>query len=699
MVQTTVIFTPDAHVENLSVDGKAAQDGVNSTWATIRGAAGNYAVADGLYAELCTVYGSATVNQYATLYRAIFCFYTSLPVDANILSAILALFGNSKTADYQKLNSVVVSSAPAADTNVVAGDFDSLGNTPLSTVINYDDFSIIGYNNFALNAAGIAAINAAGVTHLGVKSQNCDVDNVAPTYHASVALGNVAAWCAEKGDGYKPKLAVTMTTAVPVIDATFYSPFGGTNQRYTFYANGRYWVFYCNGYDLLIKTSTDGINFSISSILWRDTNMAGWEFCVVFDGTYFHYVRTRGDATSDVFYRMGTPNADGTVTWAAAEQTVWDIPADREAGDPTIVVDSNGYPWIGIAYQTVSAKTALGYVTKSKTKNGTWTTENVLFTAPYKFSDSVFGMPTATTAAWPTLVPLTNGKMFCIVQGDGHNGNGEKNIKGRLWDGAAWAAEETCVTSNEVWSACVSAAAVNDNVHFTYNEWVDAGHNNTRYIKRTYTGSVWSAPVTVRTHAVTNQTQVVLTVDAVGNLYCFWVDEPTAKHIYYKVCSGGTWSADPIDVVTDPDDLSDFIGNLPTIADKVYNGKILFGYATKLTAPYVVKYLLANPLGAPTVASISPSRGAVTGGTPVTITGTGFVDGATVTFNGCGLATSVVFVSATELTAVTPAGVLGPVDVIVTNPDSQYGVLAGGYTYSIKHSGNSAAKLLAIGAL
>jgi len=65
---------------------------------------------------------------------------------------------------------------------------------------------------------------------------------------------------------------------------------------------------------------------------------------------------------------------------------------------------------------------------------------------------------------------------------------------------------------------------------------------------------------------------------------------------------------------------------------------------------------------APTVTAIAPSTGAA--GTPVTITGTGFTSGATVTFGGMAAA-PVQVLSATEITATAPNGT-GTVDVTVT---------------------------------
>jgi len=70
------------------------------------------------------------------------------------------------------------------------------------------------------------------------------------------------------------------------------------------------------------------------------------------------------------------------------------------------------------------------------------------------------------------------------------------------------------------------------------------------------------------------------------------------------------------------------------------------------------------------------------GGTTITITGTNFVRGATVTLGGTG-ATNVVVVSGTQITATTAAHAAGAVTVTVTNPDTQSGSLANGYTYSV----------------
>ena len=99
------------------------------------------------------------------------------------------------------------------------------------------------------------------------------------------------------------------------------------------------------------------------------------------------------------------------------------------------------------------------------------------------------------------------------------------------------------------------------------------------------------------------------------------------------------------------------------------------GQSGSLTSGFT--YVAAGP----TVSSVSPANGPVAGGTSVTITGTSFASGATVTF-GAAAATNVAVVNSTTITAVTPAGNGGAVTVTVTNPGGQSGSLSNAFDYT-----------------
>ncbi|HEX7706031.1 MAG TPA: IPT/TIG domain-containing protein [Thermoanaerobaculia bacterium] len=90
--------------------------------------------------------------------------------------------------------------------------------------------------------------------------------------------------------------------------------------------------------------------------------------------------------------------------------------------------------------------------------------------------------------------------------------------------------------------------------------------------------------------------------------------------------------------------------------------------------------IFVSSAAAPTIDSVTPNSGPEAGGTAVTIEGSYFQDGATVTF-GTESCTGVVVVDPETITCTTPANPAGPVDVTVTNPDTQSDVLTDGFTY------------------
>jgi hypothetical protein len=68
----------------------------------------------------------------------------------------------------------------------------------------------------------------------------------------------------------------------------------------------------------------------------------------------------------------------------------------------------------------------------------------------------------------------------------------------------------------------------------------------------------------------------------------------------------------------------------------------------------------------PTVTAVAPGQGPTNGGTPVTLTGTGFVTGATTVQFGTASATNVSVQSSTQLTATTPPNAAGLISVTVS---------------------------------
>ncbi len=100
------------------------------------------------------------------------------------------------------------------------------------------------------------------------------------------------------------------------------------------------------------------------------------------------------------------------------------------------------------------------------------------------------------------------------------------------------------------------------------------------------------------------------------------------------------------------------------------------------TTPATVTFTLTNSatLSSFAVTTISPSSGTTAGGDAVTLTGTGFAAGATVSIGGVAC-TNVQVVTSTTLTCTTGAHAAGTVDVAVTVGGTTK-TLVGGYTYT-----------------
>jgi hypothetical protein len=167
------------------------------------------------------------------------------------------------------------------------------------------------------------------------------------------------------------------------IDDNDYNAAGVGFQRKSFYANGRFWVFYKTHFfgvgtyhDICYRTSTDGTTWTDEVFVTKVWGTTDWgeDYSLYFDGTYFHYV-AKTDLTK-LRYRRGLPNADGSIVWSAAEQVVTD---SIRTWDPTITVDTQGYPFIGYA------DAYYPWVTKSITNDGTWQTDEGY---PFKLNEN-----------------------------------------------------------------------------------------------------------------------------------------------------------------------------------------------------------------------------------------------------------------------------------------------------------------------
>jgi beta-glucanase (GH16 family) len=117
-----------------------------------------------------------------------------------------------------------------------------------------------------------------------------------------------------------------------------------------------------------------------------------------------------------------------------------------------------------------------------------------------------------------------------------------------------------------------------------------------------------------------------------------------------------------------------FVGNPSTTT---INGATTF--PGDMQIDYIRVYQdLPNP--PPLILSVTPTNGCASGGTAITISGSNFVNGATITIGGTS-ATGVTFVNTNTITAVTPGNSAGAKNVVVNSPGLPSTTLTNAFTY------------------
>ena len=176
---TVTSFYPDADPESTSVDGLAQQT-TNANWDTMR-AAGGTGHNDTAPSRPVFI-TSAGAPTWGGFGRLLFLYDTSSIGGDSIASAVndyTASSGPLFNDDFTDSLSLVAS-APASNTEVINGDFDTLGTTKFATAdvalsgITHDDETPF---RFTLNAAGLAAIDGGGITKFGIRTLRDLADN------------------------------------------------------------------------------------------------------------------------------------------------------------------------------------------------------------------------------------------------------------------------------------------------------------------------------------------------------------------------------------------------------------------------------------------------------------------------------------------------------------------------------------------
>jgi len=301
-------------------------------------------------------------------------------------------------------------------------------------------------------------------------------------------------------------------------------------QRHAIFANGLHWLFYVhasNG-NLVYRTSSDGTTWSEATTL--RSCAVGYEFSLCTDGTYVHYVY----GESSLYYRKGLLNSNGTITWSAGEQTIGNFGHNNGITFPSIVLDSDGYPYVIAGYGDLTGGENPNYTygvkaLSSSTKDGTWTT-NLNYDL----------MSDETSDCRGTLVALKNRHVF-FIYGKTGSSHYARTYSGSGWNSTVNWLTPYCVDSSGFYSIVEDDA--NDLAHIVYTD--SAG--NLEYNSFAFSTNSFGTAVTITSSL--GGSAAVISRDGSTKLYVFYT---SGNHVYYKTSEdeGATWSS-ATDWITD----------------------------------------------------------------------------------------------------------------------------------------------------
>jgi hypothetical protein len=210
---TTTMYTDDTDVE----DGGAATTVPNSLWTVLVNHAGGNAINNAAaHIDLFRTTNGSITNRYQNISRSFFGFDTSdIGAGEAVSAATLVLTGREKndhTGSSFTYN--IVSADPASNTAIVAGDYDSVGDTKFSdTDISHSSASTSGTNSWAFNSAGIAYIKVDEPSFFAGRETTYDLADSSPGWTANGNDGGFNVHSAEQAGAADQRPTLTVTHA------------------------------------------------------------------------------------------------------------------------------------------------------------------------------------------------------------------------------------------------------------------------------------------------------------------------------------------------------------------------------------------------------------------------------------------------------------------------------------------------------
>jgi len=253
---------------------------------------------------------------------------------------------------------------------------------------------------------------------------------------------------------------------------------------------------------------------------------------------------------------QGTSNLTGVVL--ASDEGGWVETPTYEYYNAYVSVADDGSPWV--SYLRNDGFNWSAHVTMSRREPGsTWNA-----------STRVSGL---SPLVWrPSILPLDEGRMYALYAS-------ETGIKGRLWDGKAWAAEEEAISVNLTQDYGYSAVAEDGDLHLALLRDVSY---DLLYLRRVWDIG-WQAPVVLATGLDPVSFPGLSADELNGAIYVFWLHQGA---LYMKRAAKGEWdnsTSTPLGTGFDsPKAL--------TVSYRVENGRVCVAWLEGYTMPFRIRY-------------------------------------------------------------------------------------------------------------
>jgi Na+-transporting methylmalonyl-CoA/oxaloacetate decarboxylase gamma subunit len=369
----------------------------------------------------------------------------------------------------------------------------------------------------------------------------------------------------------------SMIASTSTIYATSYS-----NQRKTFTAYSKHWVFFSNGTHAVYYYSSDGNTWTVGNDSPLRAATYGYMFSIWWtgdeSGTYinFAYAYSAGALNQPLLFRRGKLLANSTISWDAAEQTVLAADASLYYAYPFVCMGIDLYPWIGYKRYEKSVATT-PYVVRSSSYSGSWATPSGF---PYQLS-------TWTSTSWiVTISPLTN-TQYSGAKAVFYS-NSSSKINCQSWTAVVWnSAVQTSSSISGLGSWYLSASAIGNITHLTFLSSL----NNKKYTYYNFSSNTFASETSLGIGTSSDNAPVISVNSTSSDIWIMWIDQPSAySQFYYKLYNNSisSWESD-----TNYFNETVGVDNSKLISPLKFSGKFGIAYLNG-TAAYSVNFVLVE---------------------------------------------------------------------------------------------------------